>query len=80
MRKEECKMIYSEDINKVCALCRHGQRTENNGDELFCELKKRSVPVAGGDCGKFEYDIFKKTVRRRKRLKTNFSSEDFSLE
>lgn len=73
-------MIYSNEINKVCALCRNAERIENNEDEMFCILKKKSVPVSAGDCKKFDYDIFKKIVHRKKRLKTDFSAEDFSLE
>ena len=73
-------MIYSNDINKVCALCRSAERIENNEDEMFCTIKKQSVSASAGDCKKFDYDIFKKVVHRKKRLKTGFSAEDFSLE
>lgn len=73
-------MIYSEDINKVCALCIHASAADGSGEFMYCELKKQNMPVSATDCGKFSYDIFKKVVHRKKRLKTDFSAEDFSLE
>lgn len=73
-------MIYSNEINKVCALCRNAETIENNENEMFCRLKKQSMSISAGNCKKFDYDIFKKVVHRKKRLKTNFSAEDFSLE
>lgn len=71
-------MIYSEDINKICALCRSAEVLQDNEDELFCSSRKKNVPI-NNTCKKFEYDIFKKTVHRKRRLKTDFSPEDFSL-
>ena len=73
-------MIYSNDINKVCALCLHAEFIENNETAMHCTLKKINVDKAAPDCGKFVYDIFKKQVRRKKRLKTDFTPEDFTLE
>lgn len=72
-------MIYSEDINKVCALCIHAQKSEENEDEMYCTLYKKNTAASNGDCKKFKYDIFKKTVRRKRRLKTEFTAEDFEL-
>ena len=72
-------MIYSEDINKVCALCIHAQKLEDNEDEMYCTLYKKNTAATNGDCKKFKYDIFKKTVRRKKQFKTDFSPEDFIL-
>ncbi|MGN0162157.1 MAG: hypothetical protein ACI4EA_01065 [Candidatus Ornithomonoglobus sp.] len=73
-------MIYSEDINKVCALCTHASKVDGTDEVMYCELKKQNMPASTSDCGKFSYDIFKKVVHRKKRLKTDFSAEDFSLE
>ena len=71
-------MIYSENISRVCGLCRHADKLTEN--ELRCRLKRKNVAVTDADCGKFDYDIFKKTVRRKKRLKTEFDPKDFSLD
>lgn len=73
-------MIYSDNINRICALCLHASKAEGNEDIMYCELKNKNMPLSSPDCGKFKYDIFKKVVRRKKRLKTDFSAEDFSLE
>lgn len=73
-------MIYSENINKICALCVHASSVENNEEEMYCAVKEKNMPLSTPDCGKFKYDIFKKVVRRKKRLKTDFSAEDFTLE
>ena len=72
-------MIYSEDINKICALCIHAQKSDDNEDEVYCTLHKKNTAATKGDCKKFRYDIFKKPIRRKRRLKTGFSAEDFEL-
>ena len=70
-------MIYSDDINRICALCQNAdERTE---DDMFCSLHNKNVSKTDEACKKFVYDIFKKQVRRKKRLKTNFTAEDFTL-
>lgn len=71
-------MIYSDDINKVCALCVYAQG-DSDSDELFCTRRKKNTAASRSDCKKFKYDIFKKPVRRKRRLKTDFSPEDFTL-
>ena len=72
-------MIYSEDINKVCALCVNAEPIPENKDEMYCKLYKKNTAITKNDCKKFNYDIFKKTVRRKRRFKTSFSAEDFTL-
>ena len=70
-------MIYSDEINKTCYLCSHAQIAE--GDVVFCNLKKKNIAKPQDGCKLFDYDIFKKTVRRKKQFKTDFSPEDFTL-
>lgn len=72
-------MIYSEDINKVCALCVNAEPIPENEDEMYCKLYKKNTAITKNDCKKFKYDIFKKVVRRKRRFKTSFSAEDFTL-
>ena len=71
-------LIYSEDINKVCALCVYAE-LNGEADEVYCTRYKKNTAATKGDCKKFKYDIFKKTVRRKRRLKTEFTAEDFKL-
>jgi hypothetical protein len=71
-------MIYSEEINKICGLCQYAERIDGDEDNMNCAIKKASVPFTGEVCRKFKYDIFKKTVRRKKKLKT-YSAADFEL-
>lgn len=71
-------MIYSEDINKICALCRKSKAAVGTQEHLECELKNEFVPL-DGTCDCFEYDIFKKPTRRRRRLKKKFTADDFKL-
>lgn len=73
-------MIYSDEINKVCALCANADFIEGNEENMHCRLKDINVDKTAADCGKFVYDIFKKPVRRKRRIKTDFTPEDFSLE
>lgn len=70
-------MIYSQEINKICAVCAKARKHSN--DEMYCEIKKQPVPMNGEACKKFSYDIMKRNVRRMRKLKTDFKAEDFSL-
>lgn len=70
-------MIYSDEINKTCFLCSHAQI--NDDDHVFCRLKKKNAVKPHDGCKRFDYDIFKKRVRRKKQFKTDFSPEDFTL-
>ena len=72
-------MIYSNDINKVCSLCVFAQAIDGNDDEIYCQRYKKNTAATMGDCKKFKYDIFKKVVRRKRRLNTNFTADDFKL-
>jgi len=70
-------MIYSKPDNPKCTLCVFAEIDPSSGN-VKCELKG-SVP---GDfcCKKFKYDIFKKTIRPKKRFSGgNFSKDDFVL-
>ena len=70
-------MIYSDDINKVCAVCVMAREGENG--EMLCTLKSKTFPASTEACKKFRYDILKKKVRRMRRLKTDYKKEDFPL-
>lgn len=70
-------MIYSDDINRVCGLCCFS-RPVDGSEKLYCTKRKKNTTATDG-CTKFKYDIFKKPVRRKRRLKTNFRAEDFEL-
>lgn len=69
--------MYSDDIPKICSLCRFA--SAQGADGLYCEKKKCIVGAADDACKKYSYDILKRTVRRKKPLKTDFSAEDFEL-
>lgn len=71
-------MIYSPDINKICALCQHSSAVKGDAEHLKCSVRACYMPI-DGTCDEFLYDIFKKPTRRRRRLKNKFSAEDFSL-
>ena len=71
-------MIYSDDINKICALCCNAEHISDNEDEMYCSKKKKNTAI-NDSCKKFEYDIFKKPVHRKRRLNSEFSPEDFTL-
>lgn len=73
-------MIYSDDINKICALCQNASKADEDGNMMHCSLKNADFPASTPDCGKFKYDIFKKVVRRKRQLNTEFSPEDFTLD
>ncbi len=73
-------MIYSPDINKKCALCQKAKLlNDNDGEILLCALKGKTLPVDNDGCRKFEYDIFKRKVKRRKAYISNVKEEDLLL-
>ena len=78
-------MIYSENINKVCALCRYFEQNADTGSkagaDTFGRCTLKSIVSNGADpaCKKYIYDIFKRPVHRKKRLRTDYTAEDFKL-
>lgn len=70
-------MIYSQDINKICAVCQLAHK--HSDDEMYCDKKKQAVHANAAACEKFKYDILKRHVRRMRKLKTDFNKEDFTL-
>ena len=70
-------MIYSDDINKVCAVCVMAKESENG--EMLCTLKNKTFPAASAACKRFRYDILKKKVKRIRHPKTDYKKEDFTL-
>lgn len=71
-------MIYSKDINKICALCQNAKQVKGDTSHFKCDIQSCYMPL-DGTCDKFVYDIFKKPVHRKRRLKKNYRAEDFSL-
>lgn len=70
-------MIYSQNINKICAVCQRAHKYSD--DEMYCDIKRQPVPLGDTACDKFIYDILKRRVRRMKKPNTDFKPEDFSL-
>ena len=54
-------MIYSQNINKVCAVCQMAHKKSE--DEMYCDIKKQAVSVTDTACDKFKYDIFKTSCK-----------------
>ena len=71
-------MIYSPEINKICAVCVNAVKIAGDDSHMRCSLKHADVPLSD-TCRKFRYDILKKNTRRRKKPNTDFSPEDFTL-
>lgn len=71
-------MLYSQDINKICSLCRHSKGVTGSETHLECVLKNEYVPFDAA-CDGFVYDIFKKPTRRKRKLKNKFTEDDFKL-
>ena len=70
-------MIYSDDINKICAVC--VMANENGDGEILCTKKNKTFHANTEACKKFRYDILKKKVKRMRQLKTDYKKEDFTL-
>ncbi len=70
-------MIYSEIENPKCNLCVHADENKTSGN-ILCDIKG-TVP-ADFVCKKFKYDIFKKSVKPKKKLASaTYNAEDFSV-
>lgn len=69
--------MYDPDIEAKCALCQKAELIPGT-NQVLCE--KYGVVEYNYVCKKYKYDIFKKKVRRRGALDTNYSEEDFSIE
>lgn len=71
-------MIYSPEINKICAVCVNAVRIAGDESHMRCSLRLADVSVSD-TCRKFKYDIMKKPTRRRRKLNTGYSPDDFTL-
>lgn len=69
--------MYSDDIEKKCALCQKGKPIPDTLDVL-CE--KYGVVPYNYVCKKYKYDVFKRKVKRRKEIDAEYSAEDFSID
>lgn len=69
--------MYSPDIDKKCATCQFGTPLEGTMDVMCI---KYGVMPYNYICKKYKYDIFKKKIKRKKSLDTNFTPEDFSID
>ena len=70
-------MLFRKDIEPRCAYCQHG--TDIGDDAVVC--LKKGVMQAGGHCGSFRYDPFKRIPPQQ--AEPDFSKlkdEDFSLD
>lgn len=72
-------MIYSENINKICGLCVKAKPIKGMDTHMQCTKRNECVPISNEACAKFEYDIFKRNTRRRKKSAAKFNAEDFKL-
>ena len=71
-------MIYSPEINKICAVCVNAVKIAGDDSRMRCSLKHADVALSD-TCRKFKYDILKKQTRRRRKLNSGFTPEDFIL-
>jgi hypothetical protein len=71
--------IYSEEIDKVCRLCVYSETVKGTKEHVRCTKLGGYVPI-GHMCDLFEYDVFKRVVRRKKTVvKDKFTADDFLL-
>ncbi|HHU84511.1 MAG TPA: hypothetical protein GXZ23_05005 [Clostridiales bacterium] len=53
--------LFNKDIAPHCAICKHGKLTPD-GTEVICP--KKGIVAADFLCGKYAYDVLKRTPRR----------------
>ena len=72
-------MIYSDDIEKKCALCVFAEPIKGNAEHMKCTKRNEYVGTNNDGCGTFQYDILKRKPRRRKINMKKFKPNDFEL-
>ena len=72
-------MIYSEEIPKICSLCIFANKAPADAEFVFCRRENQNKGITESACRFYKYDILKRSVKRRKALKVDFSEEDFRL-
>lgn len=77
-RSMEGDFMYSDDIEKICALCVHAHAVKGTVTHMQCTHVGGYVPLSH-TCLDFKYDVLKKRVRRKPPLKHNFTADDFKL-
>jgi hypothetical protein len=71
-------MIFKRKDNAMCVYCVHSKKSDTE-DYVFCNKKRKQVKEHSS-CLKYEYDIFKREVKRKKKPDFSyFSEEDFRL-
>ena len=69
------KPFFNKNIIPKCAYCKFGKTSDYSG-EVFC--LKHGVTDAQNVCGKYEYDVLKRTPQTP-ALQKGFCEEDFKL-
>lgn len=73
--------MYSDDNEKICAYCVHSTPEKGTLTYLKCEKHGGYVPCSRAACEYYDYDIFKRPVRRKRKPDfSEFSKEQFSLD
>lgn len=67
--------MYSKDLPKVCAYCRHGAPMADRAHVL---CRKRGVVTQDYHCRKYSYDPFKRDPRPKPSL-PSFDESDFKI-
>ena len=70
-------MIYRKCENPKCNLCKHAEFIDGSRN-IKCEFggKKPNDYV----CKRFEYDVFKRVIKPKEKLKTgNYTKENFEI-
>lgn len=71
-------MIFKRKDDAMCVYCVHSEKCSEE-DYVFCSKKRKQVKEHSS-CLRYEYDIFKREVKRKKKPDfSRFSEEDFKL-
>ena len=71
-------MIFNGAESPKCFFCEYSEKTDEDGIYI---CKKKNKTVSENDlCRKYKYDVFKREVKRKKKIEfSKFSEEDFKL-
>lgn len=68
-------MIYRKTIEPKCILCKNAELIENS---LNVNCKIYGTRPADFACKKYDYDIFKREIKQKAKLKV-YKKEDFDI-
>ena len=78
MKKEKISIpLWTQENPSICRFCAFAKRLAGTED-VYCE-KKKTYLSEEHTCRKFQYDVLKKELRRRKSTTVKYDAKQFEI-